>query len=328
MYATRIGWKRLLGQVNVIRVALTLMIGGILFFSEPGFPYEVSSVLKGGHLSGKVRLVGPIPDPKRYNLVVSPDPYYCGRISDGKGWRLSPTVQRGSMQGAPNVIVYLQGIDSGKPIDPQSQTIKAQDCRFSPFVSLVQREKTLTFENWDPVPHKIEIYQTSDKGGKLLKNQDLKRSPNSRKSDFLVKGKQGTHRPGQPISYTVGHESRLVFRCSYHEYMEAWGLVLNHPYYSVTTNTGDYSITDIPAGTFRLILWHPMGQAEKTVQIQDEQTLKMDLELRLITPKTYQEERAKPNPFGIDLTGDRHIVPTVELQEWPPNETDKNGIQP
>ena len=328
MYATQIRGKRLRGLVNVITVAFTLLIGGMLFFGEASFPYEISSVLNGGHLSGKVRLIGPIPDPKRYNLVVSPDPYYCGRISDGKGWRLSPTVQLRSMQGAPNVIVYLQGIDSGKPFDTQPQTIRAQDCRFSPFVSLIQRDETLSFENWDPVPHKIEIYQASDKGGKLLKSQDLKRNPNSRKSDFLVTGKQGTHMPGKPLSYKVGPESRMVFRCSYHEYMEAWSLVLNHPYYSVTSDAGDYSITDIPPGTFRLVLWHPMGQVEKTVHIQDEQTLKMDLELRLIAPNTYKEERAKPNPFGIDLTGDRHIVPTVELQKWPPDESDNNGNEP
>jgi len=241
-----------------------LMLGGIMFFCSTSFGYEVSTVLKGGHLSGTVKLVGPIPEPKRYNLVVSPDPYYCGRVSDGKGWRLSPTVQLRSHQGAPNVIVYLQGIDSGKPFDAQSQTIKAQDCRFSPFVSLVQKETTLTFENWDPVPHKIEIYQASKNGGTLLTSQDLKRNPTSRKSDFLVIGNEGTHRPGQPFSYKVGEHGRMIFRCSYHEYMEAWSLVLNHPYFSVTNDTGHYSITDIPTGTFSLVLWHPMGQVEKT----------------------------------------------------------------
>jgi hypothetical protein len=305
-----------------------LMLGGLMFFSDASFAYEVSMVFKGSHLSGTVRLVGPMPEPKRYNLVVSPDPYYCGRVSDGKGWRLSPTVQLRSNQGAPNVIVYLQDIDSGKPFDAQSQAIKAQDCRFIPFVSLVQKDKTMTFENWDPVPHKIEIYQASAKGGKLLASQDLKRSPNSRKSDFLVTGNEGTHRPGQPFSYTVGEEDRMVFRCGYHEYMEAWSLVLNHPYFSVTSDTGEYMINDIPAGTFRLVLWHPMGKAERTVEIRDDQTLKMDLELRTIAPNTYQEETAKPNPLGIDLTGDRHIVPTVELQERPPDDTDNNGNQP
>ena len=322
MYTTRIVGTMIRGQVNAMSVASMLIIGGFMFFSDASFAYEVSTGFNGGHLSGSVRLVGPIPDPKRYNLVVSPDPYYCGRVSDGRGWRLSPTVHLRSNQGAPNVIVYLQDIASGKPIDSQSQTIKAKDCRFLPFVSLVQQEKTLTFENWDPVPHKIEIYRVSNKGGKLVMSQDLKRNPNSRKSDFLVTGNKGTYRPGQPFSYTVEEEGRTVFRCSYHEYMEAWSLVLNHPYFSITNHTGHYSITDIPAGTFRLVLWHPMGQAEKTIQIQDEKTLHLDLELHINTPNTYQEEPAKPNPFGIDLTGDRHILPTVERQKWPADAKD------
>ena len=298
-----------------------LILGVIFFFCDASFGYELTTVLQGGHISGQIHLGSPLPQPKRYNLVVSPDPYFCGRVSDGKGWRLSPTIQLGPQQGVPNVIVYLQGIDSGKPFDGPTQTIKAKNCRFSPYINVVREDENLTFENWDPVPHRIDIYKTSEKGGKLLASKDLKRNPNIRKSDFLITGQEGEHRPGQPFSYKVGkEESQLVFRCSYHEYMEAWSLVLSHPYFALTSETGHYSITDIPAGTFNLVVWHPMGQVQKTVQIRDEQVLNMDLELPIITPNTYQEEMAKPNPYGIDLTGDRHIVPTVELQEWPPDE--------
>ena len=322
MRATRIRPLMFRGQGNTLSVASMLMLSGVLFFCDGSFGYEVSTVLKGGHLSGTVRLVGPLPEPKRYNLVISPDPYYCGRVSDGKGWRLSPTVQVDANQGLPNVIVYLQSVDSGKPFDTSAQIIQAQDCRFSPHISVVQKDTNLTFENWDPVSHKIEIYKPSDRGGKLLASQDLKRNPQIRKSDFLMTGKGGEHRPGQPFFHNVGKEGRLVFRCSYHEYMEAWSLVLNHPYFSITSHTGHYSITDIPAGTFRLVLWHPMGQIEKHVQIRDEHSLKMDLELPIKSPNTYPEETKKTNPYGIDLTGDRHIVPTVELQEWPADPKD------
>ena len=204
-----------------------------------------------------------------------------------------------------------------------SKQSKRKIVGFLPYINVVREDETIIFENWDPVPHRIEIYKASDKGGKLLANNDLKRNSQNRKSDFLITGKEGEYRSGQPFSYKVGKdEGRLVFRCSYHEYMEAWSLVVGNPYFSMTSETGHYSITDIPAGTFKLVFWHPLGQMEKTVQIRDEEELNMDLELPVLPPNTYQEEMVKPNPFGIDLTGDRHIVPTVELQKWPPHEAE------
>ena len=50
--------------------------------------YEVMEISNGGTIQGIVTLSGEIPDPKAYNLVTFPDPEYCGRISNGNGWRL------------------------------------------------------------------------------------------------------------------------------------------------------------------------------------------------------------------------------------------------
>ena len=42
----------------------------------------------GGTIKGTVTLKGAVPALKVYNLITFPDPEYCGRISDGKEWRL------------------------------------------------------------------------------------------------------------------------------------------------------------------------------------------------------------------------------------------------
>ena len=39
-------------------------------------------------IEGTVTLEGAVPEPKGFNLITFPDPQYCGRISNGKGWRL------------------------------------------------------------------------------------------------------------------------------------------------------------------------------------------------------------------------------------------------
>lgn len=280
--------------------------------------YDEISGFQSGHLKGTVTLKGQLSKPRRYNLVVSPDPYYCGRISDGKGWRLSPNIQLNSNhQGVPNVIVFLDGINSGKPIGLHTPTIKAKDCRFAPYISLIQKGAVSRFENWDPVQHKLEIYFASNQGGRLLSSQDLKQSPTSRKSDFLVPGNIGTHRPGQVVTYKTKNEGRLVFRCSYHEYMEGWGLVLAHPYHTYSDHKGEFSITDIPIGSYTVVVWHPLGRTEETIRIRTDQTLSIDVAFRPTPANAHSEKNGQTNPFGIDLIGDANIDPSVELQQWP-----------
>ncbi len=293
------------------------------------FSYEERSDFEGGRLKGTVFLKGNLPQPRRYNLVLFPDPYYCGRISDGKGWRISPFIQLRSHEEIPGVIVFLKNIKWGKPLRVQRQVIQAKNCEFSPYITQVSHGKTLIFENWDPVPHDIEVYEYSDKGGKFIFRQPLERSPKLRKSDFLTEGGQARHIPGPGVTHQVLTIGPLVFRCSFHEYMEAWGFVLDHPYVSITGASGEFTITDIPPGKYQLVVWHPLGRLEKYVEISASHTLNLDLKFQPTSPLTYADDDPKPTPFGIDLIGDSQIVPTVELQQWADSSTTlPNNSQP
>ncbi|NKB80611.1 MAG: hypothetical protein GKS05_01680 [Nitrospirales bacterium] len=313
-------WKRRLNLLYGIRTPLNavwaITLGGLLMISSPVLAYEEKKDFQGGTLMGVVSLKTSLPTPRRHNLVVYPDPYFCGRVSDGHGWRLSPFLQPGTDHTLPGIVVYIKDIKKGKPTDAQTPIIKTQDCRFSPYISVVGRNKVITFQNWDPVIHRVEVFQPSIEGARLLIHEDLQRNPNSQKSDFLTMGKQGNHVPGSKIIYTVQTSGPLIFRCSYHDYMEGWSLILEHPYFFITRKDGTFSITDIPSGTYTLIAWHPSGTAEKVIQVQSAQTLNITLDFRPTPVKTDLQTESKANPFGIDLIGDSRIVPTVERQQW------------
>jgi len=304
------------GRVEFILFSLLLTSLTLGIDLGTALSYEERSNFEGGSVTGKVSLNGTLPQPRRYNLVLFPDPYYCGRISDGKGWRLSPFMQSKLNEGVPGVIVYFKNIKWGKPLQFQQHNILAKNCEFLPYLNHVSQGETLIFENWDPVPHDIEVYEYSDRGGKFLFRQPLRRNPKIRKSDFLTEGIQAEHLPGPGVAHKILTMGPLVFRCSFHEYMEAWGFVLDHPYFSFTGESGEFSITNIPPGKYQLVVWHPLGQMEKYIDIIPSGTLNLDLEFTPTSPIIYEEDNTKPNSFGIDLIGDSQIVPTVELQKW------------
>lgn len=311
------------GFRNIIREGIWIyqilcMVVAMTLLSSPNvaYSYEERSDFEGGQLTGTVFLNGTLPQPKRYNLVLFPDPYYCGRISDGKGWRISPYIKTKTKEGVPGVIVYLKNVQWGKPLPKRRHIIRAQDCQFLPYLTKVSQGDTIIFENWDPVPHDIEVYEFSQKGGKFVFRELLERNPKIRKSDFLKEGAQVRHRPGPGVSHRVLSSGPFVFRCSFHEYMEGWGFMLNHPYFFITGKTGEFSLTDIPPGKYDLVVWHPLGKMEKSIEIRASHTLRLDLDFKPNTPVLYPEDEAQSSPYGIDLIGDSQIVPTVERQTW------------
>ena len=73
---------------NAVRLGLMLgSLVGVFAGAISAQAYEEITIADGGSLSGTVTLVGDVPKPKGYNLTTLPDQIYCGRISDGHGWR-------------------------------------------------------------------------------------------------------------------------------------------------------------------------------------------------------------------------------------------------
>ncbi len=300
-------WRRLL---PIVFVGLNVFMPGI------GWSYEALPDFTGKQLTGTVKLKGKIPTPKRFNLVLFSDPYYCGRISDGTGWRITPMPALGEHAELPGALVFLEDVKKGKPGTASATIIQTKNCVFIPYISATQIGQPFHFQNWDPVQHKLEVFLTSHQGAKSLLKQNLQSHPENRKSDFLSANQTGLHQSGPQVQYTSDTSGILVFRCRLHDYMESWSLVLPHPYFSLTGKNGEFSLKDIPPGTYKLIVWHPLGKHETTIEIGAGNNQALNILITPTTSTTYPEVEPANNPFGIDLVGDSSIVPTVERQEW------------
>ena len=290
-------------------------------FSTQSHAYDVVDVDNGGTITGVVTLQGAIPTPKAFNLVTFPDPEYCGRISNGHGWRLLYDFrvdEHGGVYGLKDVVVFLEGIHAGKPFDLSVPRVEARDCQFAPFVTVVRDRHAVEVVNMDPVMHDIQAYETSRQlGARVLFNSPLPLNTHHHRGDLHA---QHGHQPGrsmlEKIQLSKGRRF-FVMQCGFHAYMESWAVAVTNPYYEITDKTGAYAIEHVPPGTYRLIAWHPsIGTLEeRTVTVEAKGLSRVNLSLPAPIGRRTAYEVMEPARFGQESLGRPiNIDPFVERQ--------------
>jgi hypothetical protein len=291
----------------------------------PAWAYEETAVSDGGVLTGTVTFDGNIPKPKGYNLVTLPDQYYCGRISDGQGWRILQPFQVGPSGEFRDVVVYLDGIVRGKHFEEKTLSqIEAKDCLFVPFTTVVRDDESVTVVNMDPVMHDIQAYETSHLGPRVLFNVPLPMNPQhprnlKDRSDAAMYHK---HMAGPPMKQLVNlSKGRRIFvtQCGFHAYMESWGLAVTNPYFAKTDEQGRFTMTDVPPGTYKLVVWHPYIRraVEQTVTIGAKAAVEAQIVVPAPTGRLYANE-VLDHPYvryNVSEELQREIDPMVEKQE-------------
>jgi len=290
---------------------------GIILAAGTTWGYEEATITDGGTLSGVVKLRGDTPRPKGYNLVTFPDPVYCGRISDGRGWRLLQPFDVNEDQGFKNVVILFEKIARGKPFPKMTSRIEAIDCKFDPYIIIVRDREKVEIVNMDPVMHDIQAYETSRLGARVLFNVPLPMSKYLRKENFM-EGASVKNRAGQVMTQRIKMgKGRNVFvmQCGFHAYMESWGLAVKNPYYAISQENGIYQITDIPPGTYTVTIWHPMVTREFTVTIESGKSTTLNIDIDAPQGRLYANEVSDNTRFGMELLQGSQIKPTVELQQ-------------
>lgn len=305
---------------------LTRLLSGlaILLLSGQAVAYEEISVSEGGTIIGTVSLQGQVPKPKGYNLTTLPDAFYCGRISDGQGWRILQPFNVGPNGEFREVVVYLEGVEKGKPFEEGSvPQIEAKDCLFLPFTMAVRDDQSVTVVNMDPVMHDIQAYETSHLGARVLFNVPLPMNPQhprnfKDRSDAALYHK---HMAGAPMKQFVNlSKGRRIFvmQCGFHAYMESWGVAVNNPYFAKTDEQGRFAITNVPPGTYKLVVWHPYVRTtnEQTVVVAKNETVEANTTIPAPTGRLYANEVLEHDYVRYNVTEEaqKEIEPMIEKQ--------------
>jgi|SRR5579863_76836 len=230
-----------------------VLSAALIFFCTFGEPaaraYEETHVPNGGTITGTARLIGNVPPPRLFHLVLYPFATFCEKESDGNGNRAFQEFSLGNAGGLKDVVVAVQKVTKGKHFFHPKGEFHAINCTFSPLVSVVENHQQITVVNEDPVIHNLQVYQVEK--GNIVLNQPLPVESTQRGTVNFAKSTK--------ISQTI---------CGMHEFMQNWTFVVDNPYYAITDNDGRFSIDGLPPGTYTVMAWHPnMNIVSKTVTV-------------------------------------------------------------
>jgi plastocyanin len=223
-----------------------LLVGGWLEISSA---YDEIAVKEGATIRGVVKVEGKLP--KLAPLQITKYKEICKDVTN-------ESLIVGPGQGLRYAVVTLEGITKGKAVEKESShELDNVKCRFIPHVQAASVGQFILFKNSDPILHTAHGMFTSEQ-------------PQFNVGLF----------PGRVSRKPLVAAGLVKIRCEVHPWMSAYIVVTDHPYHAVTDTYGEYLINDIPAGSYRLKVWHEsLGIVEKPVEVKAGATTTLDLVL-------------------------------------------------
>ena len=252
------------------RLAGIIGLGCLLFSGMlPAFAYEGVEVENGGGVVGIVKVTGLVGEPVR--VPVTRNREVCGEdVAD-------ESLEAGPGGGLRNAVVTLEGVARGKPAEREAvNALDNRGCRFAPRVQVASTGQWLELTNSDPILHNAYAAVADSK---VLFNVALW--------------------PGRRLRKPLAYPGVVRITCgARHPWMRAYVVVTEHPYHAVTDLYGAYEIGDIPAGSYKVAVWHELlGEQRKEVRTESGKTIEVDFDLA-VSERLKKERRAAPPAAG------------------------------
>jgi hypothetical protein len=149
-----------------------------------------------------------------------------------------------------NVFVYVKdGADKWSYTTPSDPVVLDQHgCLYHPHVVGIMVNQSLKIKNSDPTLHNIHP------------------QPKINTEFNLGQPTQGM----ETVKTFDKAEVMIPVKCDVHRWMESYIGVLSHPFYSVSGTDGNFSLKNLPAGTYTIEAWHEkFGAQTQSVTVAD-----------------------------------------------------------
>ena len=233
----------------------------LLTFSIPAFSYQEINVQNGGTIKGNTKMIGGMPFPRVYHLILFPNIDMCAEIdTDDEMNRVLDDFKVSPKGGLKDTIITLEHVEAGKPFNKEPINIISENCKFFPDVNIIRQGEAFKIDNTDAVMHNSQVYQKER--GKILLNIPI---PAEEVSEGIV-----TFEKNYKIMQMI---------CGMHEFMQTWGYRVQNPYYFKTDKDGNFNIGDIPPGEYVVNAWHYlMKPQKKKIKIAAGETIDLNFE--------------------------------------------------
>jgi plastocyanin len=195
-----------------------------------------------GTIDGRVTLAGKAPEmpelPRFFESGKPRDPA-CATHEKAR-WVV------GEEGGVADVLVRLPVGAAKTPPPAAVALIDQKNCTYVPRVLGVVTGQSVAYRNSDETMHNIHTYL-----------------PDGR-SDSNVAQPKGFRDHVAPLN-VPGTDAPYRVACDIHPWMEAFVMVTDHPYFTVTGPDGRFRL-DAPAGVYNLEAWHP-NLGKRTVKV-------------------------------------------------------------
>ncbi len=209
----------------------------VLFYLSQAGP--ILAVEEKALVKGRVVFHGVLPADKIQ--LVKADENVCGKEA-----RIQTVHINASTLGLRSVVVSVKNPPSF-PVDADHSTwrLANANCRFAPRVGAARLGNILEIHNNDPILHNTHI----KKGERTFLNV------------AQVAG-------SRPIPKTLKRTGLHTLRCDKHTFMTGSILVIDHPYFAVTDESGGFQLPPLPAETYTIVVWHEtLGNLEQEVTV-------------------------------------------------------------
>jgi hypothetical protein len=211
--------------------------------------YQATAVPDGGTIKGTVRFSGPVP----VKTVIPKDAAVCGPPFD------EPQVIVGTNKGVEHAVVFLDGVTKGRPVAKPAKTpeLDNKNCKFVPETQVIAPGPIVVI-NSDPVLHNTKTFY----GRRTAFNLAL---PNQ----------------GQRITSELPRPGIVRVECDAHGHMHGTIYVADNPYHDVTGADGNFTITGVPPGQYKLVAYQRhTGPVETTVTVKPRETVNVSIDLK------------------------------------------------
>ena len=189
----------------------------------------IIGVVSAGTLKGRVKFDGKGPKPKKVKMGADP---VCGSSHSKPVYSESFKMAKdGSLA---EVLVSLRNVSYSGGVPEEPVVLDQKGCVYTPHVFGILRGQTLLIKNSDATLHNIHSMPKVNKEFNFAMPKVVKE---------------------KTASFDQSEDAPFYIKCDVHPWMKTWALVSDHPYFAVTDAQGNFSIGDIPAGTYEVVCW-------------------------------------------------------------------------